>query len=309
MEDSERNYLLRLTNVVKSAVRGDLDSRMIGVEGLDPDLEDLAWSVNYLLDKMEIYMVETKESLKDHAAGPSERRIDSRGFHGGFSANGELVNLALDKSKNERDALIEREEEARKQADAVARLGCMIEGASTYFMTCDTGFVIRSVNPSLKGMLEKYKEQLLSFFPSFDPEQIIGTNIDVFHKNPHHQRGLLEQHSLLPMTTAVSLGDLEFEITVTALINSSGECIGYGAEWNDQNDRAIYRKQVMGLMEECRQGHLDYRGDVKQVSTEFQPVLADINDIIDTLTEPFVEIQASLKSLGENDLTNFVKGE
>lgn len=309
MEQSEKEYLEKLTRVVENAVHGKLDARMTHLEGAGETLERLAWSVNYLLDKMEIYMVETKESLKDHAAGPSQRRIDPRGFHGDFSRNGQLVNIALDKSKDERESLILREEEARKQADAVARLGCMIEGATTYFMTCDTNLIVRSINPSLKEMLYKYQSALAEHFPGFDPEQVIGTCIDSFHQNPAHQRGLLQQPQLLPVTSSVNVGDLEFEITITALMNSEGECIGYGAEWRDQNDRAIYKQEVVDLMSECAKGHLDYRGKINKVSPEFQPILADINGIIDTLTEPFIEIQKSLKALGEKDLTQLIEGE
>jgi methyl-accepting chemotaxis protein len=301
--------LTEIIDVVEGAILGDLNSRIRDIDGSEDQVQKLAWAVNYLLDKMEIFMVESKAAITDHAAGGRERRIDPRGFHKDFSECLGSLNSALDSSYEQGQQVILREQEARAQATAASRLACMIQGASTYFMTCDSDFNITSVNPSLVKMLNKYKSRFQEIFHSFDPNNIIGENIDIFHTDPRHQRNFLSQHSNLPASAIIKVNGLEFVVTVTALLDADGICIGYGSEWADNNERVEYSLEVEKIMDACKAGNFKIQGDVNNVAASYKPLLQGINEIIQYLVAPLDEVKKTIVRLGQKDLTAYIHEE
>ena len=298
-----------INDVIEKSIRGELNERILSIDSLDPDVASLASSINYLLDKMEIFLVEAGVSLEDHATGTGTRRIDKRGFGLEFLRSTNSFNQALDNSHEQKIKIMESEKESRRQAEAAARLGCMIQGASTYFMTCDENFVVTSVNPSLLGMFRKYETKIKQTFKGFSTDNLIGTCIDTFHQSPPWQRSLLSKLGDGSATAHIKLGVLEFTVTAVRLIAPDGNCIGYGAEWKDDNDLANYRNEISRVIESSKAGNLKVRGDLKVVSSEYSPMLQGINQIIEAIVAPIYEIQDKLNCIKQGDLTAYVTGQ
>lgn len=295
--------------VIEKTIRGELNERIKGLDSLDPQVSELAYSINYMLDKMEIFLVEARVALEDHASGTGKRRIDSRGFDLEFLRSLNSFNQALDNSNEQKLKIIESEKESRRQAEAAARLGCMIQGAKTYFMTCDENFIVTSVNPSLLEMFKKYEPIINKVFKGFSANDLIGNCIDIFHKTPSWQRNLLKNLGSGSATAQIKFGGLEFTVTAVRLIAPDGKCIGYGAEWKDDNDLARYRKEVGRVIASSKDGDLKVRGDLNVVSKEYAPMLLGINEIINAIVEPIIEIQEKLNRIKQGDLTAYVNGE
>ena len=57
----------------------------------------------------------------------------------------------------------------------------------------DADLNIIYLNDSVKMMLSDIESDLKKLIPSFNVQTLIGTNIDVFHKDPSHQRRLLSE--------------------------------------------------------------------------------------------------------------------
>ena len=57
-------------------------------------------------------------------------------------------------------------------------------------------------------------------------DQIVGQCIDIFHKNPSHQRALLKDPSRLPFETRITVGDEKLDLLVTALRDANGVYTG-----------------------------------------------------------------------------------
>lgn len=53
-------------------------------------------------------------------------------------------------------------------------------------------------------------------------KDIVGTNIDAFHKTPQHQRNLLADPSNLPHHAKIKLGDEHLDLYVTAVYDAQG---------------------------------------------------------------------------------------
>ncbi len=138
--------------------------------------------------------------------------------------------------------------ELRQREQAQARLQVAVDGAQSPMIMIDRDFVITYVNDSTMALLEKYESKFAEVWPGFEAKNAMGVCIDMFHKNPAHQRKLLDDPNNLPYTTDISIGDLKFKLVVSAQMDLDGNYIGTTLEWEDvtairQRDLEVARLQ------------------------------------------------------------------
>lgn len=141
-----------------------------------------------------------------------------------------------------KDITAEKEKEVE-----VARLSGTIDGAMTSIMMIDRDFNITYINDSTIKMLTPYEATLKEAFPHIDLANMVGTNIDGFHKVPAHQRKLLADPNNLPYSTDITVGPLKFNLNVTAIFDPVGNYIGNGLEWADVTEMRAKEKQIAQL--------------------------------------------------------------
>ena len=135
----------------------------------------------------------------------------------------------------------------RVQENNAVRLQGSIDNAMTAMMMVDRDFNVTYANASTLDLLRKNKEELMKVFPGFDPEKLVGSCIDMFHKNPAHQRSLLSTPTNLPFQTDIEVGPLKFALNVTAIMDAEGEYIGNCLEWNDVTEQREKETEVARL--------------------------------------------------------------
>ena len=76
-----------------------------------------------------------------------------------------------------------------------------------------------------------------------DPEDLKGQCIDIFHKNPQHQRSLLSDASNLPHRATITLGDEKLDLQVSAVTDDEGNYVAPMVCWSviTQNVRLAER--------------------------------------------------------------------
>ena len=62
--------------------------------------------------------------------------------------------------------------------------------------------------------------------------ELLGTCIDIFHKNPSHQRQLLKDPSNLPHKAKIKLGEEVLSLDVAAIVDDSGYYLGPMLSWS-----------------------------------------------------------------------------
>ncbi len=123
--------------------------------------------------------------------------------------------------------------EKRKQEEQASRLQRAVDGAQTATMMIDRDFFITYANAQTEHLMREHGVALQALFPGFNPNALVGTNIDIFHKNPAHQRNLLANPANLPYETDIHVGSLIFNIRVSVINDLKGEYIGNTMEWSD----------------------------------------------------------------------------
>jgi methyl-accepting chemotaxis protein len=115
------------------------------------------------------------------------------------------------------------------KADAKAeQLTQMVEGMPVGVMMCDTGnFEINYMNKfsteALKGLQEHLPVKV---------DDMVGQCIDVFHKNPAHQRGILGDASKLPHQAQIQVGPEVLDLLVTPIHDKDGSYMGPMLTWS-----------------------------------------------------------------------------
>lgn len=107
------------------------------------------------------------------------------------------------------------------------------QASSVALMVVDRDLRVLSVNDATVRLLSDNAAAFRSIWPSFDPNMIVGACIDIFHKNPEHQRRLLSDPARLPFRTDISVGDLKFALNVSAAFDAKRNYIGNVLEWAD----------------------------------------------------------------------------
>jgi methyl-accepting chemotaxis protein len=123
--------------------------------------------------------------------------------------------------------------EAVKEGTTALFKSSAFEGSSVAMMMVDRDLKVTYVNESTKKLFKDNVTVFRSVWPSFDPDKIIGTCIDMFHKNPAHQRQLLADLSRLPYRTDITIGDMKFALSVSPIFDAKRNHVGNTLEWAD----------------------------------------------------------------------------
>lgn len=199
--------------------------------------------------------------------------------------------------------------ELRQSEIDVARLQSAINGATANLMICDADLVITYANPAVVNMLAQRENVLRQRFPGFDARGLVGKNIDMFHKNPAHQRALLSDISRLPAKAEIKVADLEFEVNATAILDHKGNYMGNMVEWKDITEQKDAERQIQGLIDAASQGELDRRLDVSGYEGFMENLGLSINNLLEALVTPLRASADVVQALSKGDLTCFVEGD
>jgi methyl-accepting chemotaxis protein len=123
--------------------------------------------------------------------------------------------------------------EERQRAEDAARLRSAIEGSATPSMTIDRELVLQYANPSTVKLIGDNIDVFKAAFPNTDFDNLMGVCIDVFHKNPAYQRGILADAKNLPHTADITVGALTFALNISAMFDVDGDYIGCNLEWQN----------------------------------------------------------------------------
>ncbi|MEL6110839.1 MAG: methyl-accepting chemotaxis protein, partial [Planctomycetota bacterium] len=110
-------------------------------------------------------------------------------------------------------------EEARTSQEN-ARIRAMMEHAPA-MVFADREFRLQYMNPVAERVLKSLEEYL-----PIKVEDMIGQTMDIFHKNPAHQRGILSDPSRLPMTSQISIGPETIDMIISPVHDPDRNHIG-----------------------------------------------------------------------------------
>ncbi|HUI59725.1 MAG TPA: PAS domain-containing protein, partial [Steroidobacteraceae bacterium] len=139
-----------------------------------------------------------------------------------------------------------------------ARIKSALDKASASVMLADDNLNIIYTNESAQKLFREAQADFRRELPNLDAEKIVGTNIDVFHKNPAHQRGMLA--SLRSTHTAeIRLGGRVMRIAASPVVTAAGQRFGTVVEWWDRTQEVRSEEEVAAIVKKALDGDLTER--------------------------------------------------
>lgn len=124
--------------------------------------------------------------------------------------------------------------EAQTSNDVVVRSA--LEACKTNVMVADENYNIVYMNKTMTEMMHAAEADLRRDIPALNARKLIGMNIDVFHRNPSHQRRLLDGLTTT-FETALNVGGRNFHLVVMPIRSDGGGRVGTVVEWKDETEQ------------------------------------------------------------------------
>ncbi len=126
----------------------------------------------------------------------------------------------------------------KKPSDSL--LAAAVDQLAANVMIADRDYRIVYMNPAVRQLLHDAQDSIRESFPKFSANDLIGRSIDEFHKNPAHQRNMLEQLTDTHQAM-ITLGQSRFDLSAKHILHR-GKRIGTVVEWADAEAR-IFTKE------------------------------------------------------------------
>ncbi|TGK86802.1 PAS domain-containing protein [Leptospira noumeaensis] len=123
-----------------------------------------------------------------------------------------------------------------------------LDCVSTNVMIADLDLNVVYMNKSIHSMFAKSENEIKRQLRNFSLKDLMGSNIDGYHKDPSHQRKLLATFTA-EYKSSITIGSREFNLIANPIITTTGERLGSVVEWADvteanANAKAIDRSQA-----------------------------------------------------------------
>lgn len=138
-----------------------------------------------------------------------------------FDAKGKVVKVvkyAVDITKEKKEAL--------KNEEAASRAHNMMENAPVNAMLCDMNFTISYQNPKSRDTMRAIEKHL-----PVGVDKVVGSSIDIFHKNPDKQRRILADPRNLPHRAKIRVGPETLDLLVSAIYDKQKNYLGPMVTW------------------------------------------------------------------------------
>ncbi|MGZ4999289.1 MAG: methyl-accepting chemotaxis protein [Methylomonas sp.] len=176
--------------------------------------------------------------------------------------------------------------EFQKLEEESTRSVSIVREMSVAVMTCDVNRVITSLNQSLTQLMHCHKEALQKVFPGFDPEKLVGQNIEAFYINPETQKNIFADPSKMPYKTQIKVLEMAFDLTTFPLKDLKGKITGYAVEWVDTTSEVNAIKEIERVSQQIIAGQLGERVDISNVNGDLRYLGMGVNKMLDAIAQP-----------------------
>jgi methyl-accepting chemotaxis protein len=175
-------------------------------------------------------------------------------------------------------------------------------------MLSDEHYNIIYMNQSLQQMLRQSEAELRKVLPGFDTNKIIGANIDVFHKNPAHQRGLLDKLTG-SYETRITVGTQKFKLVATAVMDKDGKRAGTVVEWRNETMERAIEGEVDAVVKAAIAGDFSMRLSTEGKQEFMLNLSTAVNELCENVAAAVADVARVLSALAAGNLTQRVTAE
>ncbi|MGJ0508699.1 MAG: methyl-accepting chemotaxis protein [Methylocystis sp.] len=230
-------------------------------------------------------VIRTIRALK---AGDLNARANVAGVSGDWAELVSELNAAL-----ETTAVNIAENQRARQA---------LDNSVVSMMIADTDGRIFYANRSVLDMLSTAESDVRRDLPNFSASRVVGSNIDTFHRDPRHQRRVLEG-LMSTYRTQIVVGGRNFSLVASPIFDNGGRKAAVAVEWIDRTVEARIEKEFIAAIEAAGRGDFSRRVDLSGANGVFKLLGESINKLIEISGACLARVGAGLNRVANGDLT------
>jgi len=135
----------------------------------------------------------------------------------------------------------------KKSETETAKIVSMMENTPTGAMFADKDWKVQYLNAESKRIMKKLEKYL-----PVSSDDVIGKSIDIFHKNPDHQRRIVSDPKNLPVKTLIDVGPEKVDLAISAVYDQNHDYLGPMVSWEivtQKIEAEAQMSRVAGMVE------------------------------------------------------------
>jgi len=219
-----------------------------------------------------------------------------------------LVTAIYDEQKNYLGPMVTWEliTEKLKTENKMAEIQSMMEDAPVNVMYADReDLKIQYLNRSSIKTLTAIEQHL-----PIKVSEIMGQTIDIFHKNPAHQRKILATDKQLPMKAQIKVGPETLDLLVSAVYDKDKHYTGPMVTWERVTDKIETERRIRATSESLATSSAELSAVSEQMSANAEETQAqagmvskasdEVNKNLQTVATGTEEMGATIKEIAKN---------
>jgi methyl-accepting chemotaxis protein len=202
---------------------------------------------------------------------------------------------------------VDRTKEVAAEHEMSRILGAL-ETTTTNVMIADPERKIIYMNKSVEKMLRVAEADIRSVLPHFAVDKIVGSSMDIFHKNPAHQMKLLENLTTT-YTSNIVVGKRHFRLVANPIFSKDGTRLGSVVEWQDRTIEVGVEVEVNTLVEAAAAGNFSERIETEGKDGFFLKLADGLNVLVTTAEKGLNDVARVLGAIAKGDLTERIDAD
>ncbi len=197
---------------------------------------------------------------------------------------------------------LQRSEEERRISQENRRVKIALDNASTNVMVADDQFNIVYMNEAVTSMMRTAEGDLKKDLPRFDVNNLIGSNIDIYHKNPAHQRGMVAAMQST-YKTEIMVGGRTFALVANPILDDDGSRLGTIVEWRDRTIELSVEQEIDSLVDAATNGDLSRRIPTEGKDGFFKSLAEGLNKLVGVADKVLNDTARVFDAMAHGNLT------
>ncbi|WP_200333771.1 methyl-accepting chemotaxis protein [Thiocystis violacea] len=232
-------------------------------------------------------------------------------------AAGHLDNLIEADGRDETSqllkSLLQMQKNLKATADAdqrasaeVLRIKSALDKASTNIMVADDAGTLIYLNEAFETMIHEAEADIRQALPAFSAAGLLGRSFADFHKNPAHQKSLLEGLKGT-FVSQMRVGDRSFKLIANPVLDAEGVRLGTVVEWIDRTAEVAAEAELDALLDAVAHGDFSQRLSIEGKVGFFRDLAEGMNHLSEIVAKALDELATVLKAVAQADLTKTIE--
>ena len=188
------------------------------------------------------------------------------------------------------------------------RVRSALDVVRSNIMVADNEYRIMYANNSLQSMMHEAESELRKVLPNFSADKLLGASMDVFHKNPAHQRKILDSltgnHE-----THITVGSQKFNLVACPVVDKHGKRAGTIVEWRNETVEKATESEIADIAAAAVGGDFSKRISLDGKKDFMLNLATTMNSLCDNIAGVLDDLVRMFGALAGGDLTQRITAD